>query len=207
MTRRQAVLALVLAAVAVLATTVPVWLRGTTANPLGGAVALTATGAAAAPGVAAGGVVVLAAALALALGRRWGTRVATVVAGLAGVLVAVSAAGAGSRAGAVLGAAAADLTGVTEVSGVVTTGWQWVALVAGVVAGAVAVAAGLAAGQWHDPSARHDAPGARQSADRPQRTVAGTVPDGPLGPPPGPGSPSPPPGTHHGPDEVWDPLT
>lgn len=157
MNRRTAVLALLAVAVAIVATSAPVWLHGQTSSAVASVVPVSVTGGQAAPGVAAGGLVVAAAALALALARRAGAVVAAAVAVLAGALVVVSAATAPGRAPTVLGSAAAEQVGVSAVDAVAVTAWPWVAAALGALAGAVAVAAAVAARGWQGPSARHEA--------------------------------------------------
>ncbi len=178
MSRRQAVWALLLLAVAVLATGAPVWVSGTTSSAVQAVVDLQATGTEVAPGVGAGGLVVAAAALALALARRVGVVVATSVAALGGVLVTVAALGAAGRAEAVLASSAADRIGVGEVSQVTVTAWPWVAAVLGLVAVVLAGVVLVASRGWQGPSARHEvahdlAPAAGEASAAPQRVDPG----------------------------------
>ncbi|MCU1431484.1 MAG: Trp biosynthesis-associated rane protein, partial [Actinotalea sp.] len=70
--RRASVLGALVLAGGVLLTTSGAWVRSTTTTPVDADVVLAVTGSAAAPGVTAGALVVVAAALALALVGRWG---------------------------------------------------------------------------------------------------------------------------------------
>lgn len=173
MTRRRAVWALLALAVATLACSGAVWGRGTTASAVQDAVALSATGGQLAPGVGAGGLVIAAAALALALGRRIGSWLAAAVAALGGVLVTVSALGAPGRATTVLSGIAADQVGVGEVLDTIVTWWSWVAAGLGVLTVVVAVLAALAVPGWRGPSRRHEVPdaGAPGASPDPERAV------------------------------------
>lgn len=158
MTRARTVWALLLLAVAVLASTRPVWLTGSVATAVAAAVPVGVSGGEAAPGVTAGGAVLVAAALALALAGRVGAVVAAVVAGLGSLLVAASALGVPARAQALAASAAADQLGVDRVQAVAVGAWPWVTAGFGVLGLAVAVAGVVATRGWAGPSARHEAP-------------------------------------------------
>lgn len=153
--RRRTVLGAAALGVATLALTSTVWMR-TTAWSLDERVAVTLTGTNLAPAATAGGLVVLAASLALALGRWWGRRVAGlgVVLGGAVVVAAVVAAVADPRPAA---AAQAQATvGVGDLAGRVwLTPVPWVALACGVGAVVLGVYATLA--RWVPaPGARYE---------------------------------------------------
>ncbi|MCV2394793.1 Trp biosynthesis-associated membrane protein [Actinotalea sp. M2MS4P-6] len=171
MSRRQAVWALLAVAVAVLATGAPVWVHGTTTSAVQAVVTVQATGSEVAPGVGAGGLVIAAAALALALGRRVGAILAAVVAALGGVLVTVSALGAASRATTVLASTAADRVGVGDVGDVVVGLWPWVAAALGLAAVLVAVGTVVWSRRWQGPTARHEV----APRDAGEQTSGGTV--------------------------------
>lgn len=196
MNRRTAVLALLAVAVAIVATSAPVWMHGQTSSAVASVVPVSVAGGQAAPGVAAGGLVVAAAALALALARRAGVVVAAAVAALAGGLVVVAAVTAPGRATTVLGSAAAEQVGVATVDSVVVTAWPWVAAALGVLAAVVAVVAAVSARRWHGPSARHE-------SGEPE---AGTAPAPADAPPPDGHGAAADPGTVE-PGAAWDALT
>lgn len=181
MNRRSAVLALLAVAVAIVATSAPVWLHGQTSSAVASVVPVSVVGGQAAPGVAAGGLVVAAAALALALARRAGVVVAAAVALLAGALVVVSAVTAPGRAQTVLGSAAAEQVGVSTVGAITVTAWPWVAAALGGLAGVVAVAVAVAARGWKGPSARHEA-GRVDLTVSPSDGDTGAVAPGPAAP-------------------------
>lgn len=156
MTRRTSVWALLAVAVAVLVTTAPVWLHGQTSSAVAAHVSIAVVGGRAAPGVAAGGLVIAAAAVAAALARRVGAAIAAGVAALGGVLVVISALGAAGRATEVLASAAAEQEGVGAVGAVTVSLWPWVAAAVGVVAFALGVTTAVMASRWRGPSSRHE---------------------------------------------------
>ncbi|WP_182113769.1 Trp biosynthesis-associated membrane protein [Actinotalea sp. JY-7876] len=146
--------ALVLGAAALLAGT-GVWVRGTTTSPVAGAVPVAAVGSVVAPGVNAGGLLVLAAAGALALGGRWGARLAGAGIALGGVLVAASAAGGLADPERAAGSAASAEVGVSALTGpVVVTPLPWVAVALGAALVLLGVVAVVRAGRW--PARRSD---------------------------------------------------
>lgn len=164
MTRARTVWALLLLAVAVLASTRPVWVTGAAETAVADASRVAVSGGQAAPGVTAGGAVLVAAALALALAGRVGVVVAAVVAGLGSVLVTATAVSVPARARDLAASAASDQLGVDAVRDASVGAWPWVTAVLGLLGLAVAVAAVLAARRWAGPSARHEAPAAAADA-------------------------------------------
>ncbi|WP_225754310.1 Trp biosynthesis-associated membrane protein [Actinotalea sp. Marseille-Q4924] len=182
--RRAVVGALALGAVA-LAATATTWVRATTSSALRSQVALAVPGSDAAAASAAGALVVVAAALAMALGGRWGARVAGVGVVLGGVLVVASAAGVLADPQAPAASAAQRAVGVGTLEGAATTtAAVWVALVAGGIAVVVGLLAVGAAGRWSRGGRRHDRPTGTATAepapDRPDAT-AGPEATGPAG--------------------------
>ncbi|MDT0165043.1 Trp biosynthesis-associated membrane protein, partial [Actinotalea sp. AC32] len=134
-TRRQAVLGTLLVGGAALASVAPTWVVAGTRSALDDAVPIAVRGADAAPATAAGALVVVAGALALALAGRWGVRVASVGVGLGGVLVTAAALAVARAPEGPARAAALDTVGVatlTDPAG--TTPLPWVAAALGLVA-------------------------------------------------------------------------
>jgi len=153
----RAVLAGVVLGVAVLASTGPAWVLATTSTAVAAQVPLAVAGAQAAPGVGAGGLVVLAAAGALALGGRAIRWTALVGLSLGGLLVVGSGLGALSTVQAVALAQARTATGVAVLDGpAVGTAWPWVAAGLGAVVLLLALLAGVAASAWPPPGTRHE---------------------------------------------------
>jgi len=143
----------------VLAATAPAWVRATTSTAVAAQVPLAVSGAQAAPGVGAGGLVVLAAAGALALGGpaiRWTALAGTA---LGGLLVVVFAFDALSGVQAAALAQARALTGVAVLDGqALGTALPWVAAMLGAATVALAIGAGVAARSWPAPGTRHERP-------------------------------------------------
>ena len=155
-----ALLLLLLAALTALSA-VPVWLRSAAASALQGEVAVEVTGAQAAPGVVAAGVVLLAAVGATGLVGRAGRWVVVAVVALAGLIVLASTLGAVTDATGIAEAAAAESTGVGVLAGPVRlTAWPWVALVVGLADLGGALRLAVASRDWPSPSRRHSGPGA-----------------------------------------------
>jgi hypothetical protein len=117
LSRRAVVLAMLGVASAALAAAQSTWVTATTTSAVRPDVPLAVSGHAAAPGATAGALVVAAAALAMTLGGRIGTRVAGVVAVLGGVLVAASAVAVLRDPAAPASGAAVDAVGVPVLSG------------------------------------------------------------------------------------------
>lgn len=159
--RRRTVLVALGAGAGALVTGTAVWLRSATTSPVEGEVPVEVVGSVVAPGVNAGGLLALAAAVALALGGRWGARLAGAGILLAGALVVGSALGGLADPERAATSAASEAVGVGTLSTDVTvTVLPWLAVAAGLVlvgAGAWALAR---AARWAAPSARHDAPAA-----------------------------------------------
>jgi hypothetical protein len=157
MTRRSAVLAALLLAVAAGASAAPVWLHAATTGPTG-PVPVAVAGGQAAPGVTAGALVVAAAGLAIALGRRVGTILAGAGLVVGGALVVASALGAVQGAERIAASAARALVGIGVIDGDVTVAaWPWVAAACGVAAAVLGATVPWAARSWRGPSARHEA--------------------------------------------------
>lgn len=153
----RAVLAGVVLGAAVLASTGPAWVVATTSTAVAAQVPLAVGGGQAAPGVGAGGLVVLAAAGALALGGRAIRWTALLGLALGGLLVVGSGLGALSTVQAVALAQARTTTGVAVLDGpAVGTVWPWVAVGLGAAVLVMAALAGLAARAWPPPGTRHE---------------------------------------------------
>ncbi len=133
------------------------WVRATTSSAVEATVDLTITGSVVAPAVNAGGLVILAAACALALGGVWGRRLAAGGIVVGGLLAAVSgvAGMADPRAAAL--SAARETVGVAVLDGpVTTTPVPWVATVLGLVAVTLGARTIWVTGRWGAASARHE---------------------------------------------------
>lgn len=164
-------LALGLAALAVGTTT---WVRGVTSSAVAAEVELAVPGTVVAPGVGAGGLVVAAAALALALGGRWGRRLAAAGIALGGLLVAASAVAALADPQAAALSAAQDAVGVAALVGPASsTPMPWLAAGLGAAATLLGVALLVTRG-WAPPSRRHEGPRAAGTAAGPSGTSGST---------------------------------
>lgn len=149
-------LAALLLAVATGATTAGVWFRATTSGPEG-PLAVAVTGGDGAPGVAAGALVAAAAGLALALGRRFGTLVASVGLVGAGALVVASALAAVRGADRLAASAAGELVGAAVLDGAVTVAaGPWLAVACGAATVMLGVAVLVAGRRWQGPTSRHE---------------------------------------------------
>ena len=158
--RRRTVLAGVALGVAVLAVTGTVWVRATATSAIDAEVPVAVTGAVVAPGVSAGGLVVLAAAAALALGGRWGRRLAAGGVALGGALVVAGSFGALADPGRAARAAAQAAVGVDALGVPATlTAMPWLALVLGATAVALGLWTMVVAGGWADAPRRHEGGG------------------------------------------------
>jgi hypothetical protein len=196
------VLGLLLLSGLVALTALPVWITATGANALGDAVAIAVRGTVAAPGLVAAALVLLAAAGALGLVGRVGRWAVVVVVAAAGALVVASALGARPGATATAERAAADATGVSNLTGAVQVAvWPWVAAALGVLV--VVAAAGLAraSASWVAPTDRYERAGAGGPA---AAGAAGAAAGGPAA-----GSAGAAPAGGDEPDErsTWDALT
>ncbi|MEN1973903.1 Trp biosynthesis-associated membrane protein [Cellulomonas sp. P4] len=155
--RGRAVLALLVLAGLAGVVTLPAWVTAEGADALGEPVAVTVRGSAAAPGIVAGALVLLAAAGAVGLVGRVGRWVVVAVVAAAGVLVTASALAARSGARSVAERAAADATGVATLAGEAVVGaWPVVAAAVGLLAVAGAAWLAVASGRWAAPSDRHE---------------------------------------------------
>ncbi|MFC8921751.1 Trp biosynthesis-associated membrane protein [Cellulosimicrobium sp. NPDC057127] len=156
-TRRTAVWVLLLLGGATLAAAAPTWSTTTGASALDPVVDVAVTGTAAAPGVGAAALVLVASALALGLVGRVGRWVVLAVAALSGVVTTASALAVALDPEPSARSAVAEATGVTELTApVALTAAPWIAAVLGVVTvlAVVWVAAGTRA--WGRASSRHE---------------------------------------------------
>ena len=158
--RRRPVLAGVALGVAVLAVAGTGWVRATATSAIDPAVPVTVTGAAVAPAVSAGGLVVLAAAAALTLGGRWGRRLAAGGVALGGALVVAGSVGALAEPGRAARAAAQAAVGVDVLGAPATlTAMPWLALVLGASAVVLGLWTVVVADGWSDAPRRHEGGG------------------------------------------------
>jgi hypothetical protein len=156
--RRAVVVGLVLGA-ATLAAITMTWVRATTSSALEAEVEVAVAGSDAAASASAGALVVLASSLAMALGGRWGARVAATGVALGGALVVVSAAVVLRDPGTPAAAGAQAAVGVGALAGEPTvTAAVWLALLTGAVAVALGLLALAAAGEWSRGGRRHERP-------------------------------------------------
>lgn len=183
--RGRWVLVLLLLSGLVALTALPVWISATGANALGDAVAITVRGTTAAPGLVAAALVLLAAGGALGLVGRAGRWVVTVVVAAAGALVAASALGARSGATATAERAAADATGVSNLTGAVqVAAWPWVAVALGAVVVVAAVGLARASASWVAPTDRYERAGADPAGAAPssaEEPATGSAAGAPAG--------------------------
>lgn len=173
MNRRAAVLAVLVAGAALLATTPVTWVRATTSTAVRERVDVLATGATAAPGVTAAGLLVVAAALALALARRWGAVVVAAGIGVGGVLAVVSALAVAADPDRVATAAARAATGVGVIDGVaLVRPALWVAVLLGALVVLLGVVVGVVSRSWQRGPLQYDAgrPELRSDAGAPDAT-------------------------------------
>lgn len=161
-TRQRAVLVSVVLGIGTMATGAAVWVRSVASSAVDPEVPLAVTGAVAAPGVGAGGLVVVAAGLALALGGRWGRRLAAAAITGGGVLVAASAVGGTADPRAVALSAAQEAVGVAALAGpVAVTVMPWVVLVLAALTIVHGLRTAVVCDRWGAPSARHEVAGPR----------------------------------------------
>lgn len=158
--RGQVVLAVLVLGVLLLATAAASWAHGEVATVLG-AQEVSVSGSSAAPGVSAAALVVGAAALAAAIGRRVGAVLAGIALIGAAVLVGVSVAGFLADPAAPLEAAAGQVSGVPELTGEATTTlWPYVTLVVALAVAAAGVVTLVAGGRWQSAGRRFERPAA-----------------------------------------------
>lgn len=157
MTRKSAVLATLLFGGVVLLSAIPVWVQASTVSALGPQLAVEVEGSRAAPGVLAAGLAVLAAGIAGGLVGRFGRWIVIAVLLLASGIVL------GSGVAVVLNprtsalAAAAEKTGVAQLTADPTlTVWPWVALAIGVVGLLLCLALVRTSANWATASKRHE---------------------------------------------------
>lgn len=174
--RGRWVLILLLFSGLVALTALPVWVTAAGTSPLADEVTVSIRGTAAAPGLVAAALVLLAAAAAVGLVGRVGRWVVVVVVVAAGGLVVGSGLGGRSGADATAKRAAADATGVSSLTGPPQVAvWPLAAVAVGVLIVAVAVGLARASGRWAAPTSRHDRPGAG-SVDSVDTPAVGAAP-------------------------------
>lgn len=157
--RRTAVLGLLLLGLVALLTAVPTWLTSAGSTAIEARVAIAVTGTKAAPGVAAGALVVAAGALALGIVGRIGRFVVPVVTAVAGVVVVGAGLGVVRDPRPVALRAAADSTGVTVLTEPVHVAlWPWLTVVLGALVVLVSAIAVLGSSDW-TVSTRHERAG------------------------------------------------
>lgn len=157
LTRRAAVLGALVLGGATLVAGSAVWVRATTSSAVDVQVPLAVAGGVVAPGVQAGGLVVLAAGGALALGGRVGRRLAGAGVVLGGVLVAAAAVGGLRDPGAAALSAAREAVGVAQLtSPVVTTAAPWLAVALGAAAVGLGAWSLAVSGSWPGGDGRHE---------------------------------------------------
>lgn len=158
MNRRAAVLAVLVAGSALLATTPATWVRASTSTAVQERVDVLVIGSTAAPGVTAAGLLVVAAALALAMARRWGAVVAAAGVVGGGVLTVASALAVVGDPDRVATAAARAASGVGVLDGAaVVTPALWVAVLLGALVVLLGVVVGAVSRGWRLGTLRHDA--------------------------------------------------
>lgn len=201
--RRRTVLVTLASGAGALLAGTAVWVRAVTTSPVDGDVPVSVVGSVVAPGVNAGGLLALAAGLALALGGRWGSRLAGAGVVLAGLLVVASALGGLADPEAAASSAASQAVGVGTLTGDVEVGPQpWLAVGAGVLLVLTGLWALARAARWAAPAARHERPATAGGAP----AATGAPVDGPAAPgaaAPGTTSPATPADDH----DAWDSLT
>lgn len=159
--RRTVVMTLLLLGGLSLLSAVPTWLSTTASTALDPTVDVTVSGTAAAPGVSAAALVVVAAALSLGLVGRVARWVSLVVVALGGAVIG------GSALSFVLSPDAAARSGVADATGVATSGSDvhlsvapYVTVVLGAAVLLLAVWAAVAPVDWGKRSRRYDTPAA-----------------------------------------------
>lgn len=190
--RRTAVVAgLVLGGLAV-ALAAGTWVTARTTSALEATVDLGVPGSEAAPGAAAGGLVVVAAALALSLGGRIGRVLASVGTVLGGLLTLGSAVAVVVDPTSTATSAALEAVGVAELTGDAgLTAAPWLAAVVGVVTVVLGVASLVRSRAWGATADRYD-----RAPSGPGRDPASGAGRGPA------------PAAEHGDDqEAWDALS
>lgn len=150
------------------------WVSASTSSALEADVDITVLGSRAAPGVPAGGLVVLAASLALSIGGRLGRVVAALGIGLGGLLVLASALAAVRAPQAAAVSAARESVGVGALDSPAVLGpAPWVAVGVGALTVLLAVIAVRAAPSWGVPTERYERDGASPSDAATAARVAG----------------------------------
>jgi uncharacterized membrane protein (TIGR02234 family) len=165
--RRSAVLLLLLSGGVALLTALPTWLTSAGSTALSARVPVSVTGTHAAPGVGAGALVIVAGALALGIVGRVGRYVVLAVTAVAGVVVATSAISVLGDTVSVATSAAADSTGVTElIEPVKVSPWPYLTIVLGFVVALGSVAIMVLARGWRT-STRHERAAAKAARVEP----------------------------------------
>lgn len=172
--RRTIVMTLLLLGALSLLSAVPTWLSTTASTALDPSVDVTVSGTAAAPGVSAAALVVVAAALSLGLVGRVARWVSLVVVALGGAVIG------GSALSFVLSPDAAARSGVADATGVATSGSDvdlsvapYVTVVLGAAVLVVALWAAVTPVDWGRRSRRYDAPATSHGSG--PRTAAATA--------------------------------
>ena len=157
--RRQLVLSLVVLGGAAVATAAPTWLTTVASTVLDPQVTVTVTGTAAAPGVSAAALVVVAAGLALGLVGRVARWIALLVVALGGVVIAGSALNIIRAPEAAARSGVAEATGVIGVVGDVSVSLApYLTLLCGVAILAVVVRTILVPIDWGNRTTKYDTP-------------------------------------------------
>ncbi|MGC5166130.1 Trp biosynthesis-associated membrane protein [Luteimicrobium sp. DT211] len=175
--RRSAVLLLLVLGGVALLTAVPTWLTTAGSTVLEPHVDVLVAGTKAAPGVGAGALVVAAAALALGIIGRIGRYVVLAVAALAGAVVAFSALGVVRDPTPVATREAADATGVTELTeGVHVAFWPYATVVVGALVVVLAVLVAVGSRSWRT-SSRHERVTAAETGEAARPAAPDDAPD------------------------------
>ncbi|WP_043109940.1 Trp biosynthesis-associated membrane protein [Paraoerskovia marina] len=163
LSRRNAVVALLLLGASALLLSMPVWMTAQGSSALEDVVDLGVAGTTAAPAVSAGALVLVASALALGLVGRVGRWVVLVVAAGSGLTILVGALNVALDPLPAMTAEAARATGVGEVTTAVDlTPFPWVVVVLGAIVLVVVLAAAWSARGWTTSGARHERGAPRQ---------------------------------------------
>lgn len=168
--RRAAIWLLLLLGGATLAASAVTWSTTTGATALDPVVEVVVSGTAAAPGVGAAALVLVASALALGLVGRVGRWVVLAVAAASGVVTTAAALGVALDPEPSARSAVADATGVTELTApVVLTPAPWVAAALGVLTVLAVVWIAVGSRGWQQASTRHE----RDGSPAPSAAAAG----------------------------------
>lgn len=157
MTRKSGVLATLLFGGVVLLSAIPVWVQAATVSALGPQLSVEVAGSEAAPGVLAAGLAVLAAGVAGGLVGRLGRWIVIAVLLLASGIVLGSGIAVVTNPRTSALTAAADETGVAQLTTDPTlTAWPWVALAIGAVGLLLCLTLVRTSANWTTVSKRHE---------------------------------------------------